>query len=435
MGGHVFISYGSENSEEADALCALIESRGVQAWIAPRDVRPGLDYSEALQGAIESCLAFVVLVTDMANKSPYVRAETEMAFSNSKPILPVRMSDIKPAAGLAFFLKIRHWTDAYGKGRDASLERLVAELQALAGVAPQGAPAPPAVPAPVPAPVPVPVPAPAPAPAPPVATPARAMLPADTSLIEAAIGPKAPYYLARWRRMDEKGKSYDWNWASCLLNFCWFAYRKMWPAAVGIALLYIVTSPLLDPTNRLVFRITAFFIVGVSCVTGGWGNWLYRRQIERLVADTAGMAPQQALDHVKARGGTSVAGVIGAILATLVLGTLIQLPFALRGAAGQPTPSASAPAPETAAPAAPVLDHAYLVGRWTDDGDCNTAYELTADGRVIAADGGAGMWSLAGDELTFSGSNGSVAVRIAPIDQNSMSAIGGDGQSGASTRC
>ena len=80
-----------------------------------------MDYSEQLQLAIESCVAFVVLVTDMANKSPYVRAETEMAFSTHKPIFPVRISDIQPAAGLAFFLKIRHWTDAYGDGRRAPI--------------------------------------------------------------------------------------------------------------------------------------------------------------------------------------------------------------------------------------------------------------------------------------------------------------------------
>jgi len=99
MAGHVFISHGSDNRAEADELCAFIESGGVRAWIAPRDVRPGMDYSEELQTAIEGCAAFVVLVTEMANKSPYVRAETEMAFSNSKPIFPVRMSDIKTGAG------------------------------------------------------------------------------------------------------------------------------------------------------------------------------------------------------------------------------------------------------------------------------------------------------------------------------------------------
>ena len=168
MAGHVFISHGSENRDEASALCAFIESRGVTAWMAPRDVRPGIDYSEALQAAIEGCTAFVVLVTDMANKSPYVRAETEMAFSNSKPIFPVRLSDIKPAPGLAFFLKIRHWTDAYGPGREANLDGLARELLVLCGAAP--APLPPAPPSPAPAPpLPLPLPPPPPRPRPPPA--------------------------------------------------------------------------------------------------------------------------------------------------------------------------------------------------------------------------------------------------------------------------
>src|ERR1700712_3369026 len=131
--GHVFISHGSEDRDEAIALSDFIEARGIKTWIAPRNVRPGQDYSEQLQQAIEECGAFVVLVTGKANTSPYVRAETEMAFSTSKPIFPVRQSDIQPAAGLAFFLKIRHWTDAFGKHGDAAMERLAIELDAWCG--------------------------------------------------------------------------------------------------------------------------------------------------------------------------------------------------------------------------------------------------------------------------------------------------------------
>ena len=140
--GHVFISHGSENSQEASEITAFLESHGLKTWIAPRDVRPGMDYSEQLQAAIEQCLAFVVLVSETANTSPYVRAETEMAFSNNKPIFPVRRSDIMPAAGLAFFLKIRHWTDAYGPGAEASMARLALELRSLAGLPNEGAPPP-----------------------------------------------------------------------------------------------------------------------------------------------------------------------------------------------------------------------------------------------------------------------------------------------------
>jgi hypothetical protein len=426
MAGHVFISHGSDNRDEASALAAFLEAGGVTVWIAPRDVRPGMDYSEQLQEAIEGCVAFVVLVTAMANKSPYVRAETEMAFSGGKPIFPVRLSDIKPASGLAFFLKIRHWTDAYGPGRDASLDRLARELQNLCGVAP-AAPSPPAA-----------------APAPSTSAPASPRS-ADDELRAAAIGPNADYFLKHWARMDATGKSYDWNWAACILNFCWFAFRKMWLPAVGIGLVYVVTTPLLDPGNKMLFRVTALFVVGLSFVTGGWGNKLYRNQIDRLVAGTAGMSREDAIDHVRRRGGTSVPALVASILAILALGMLVALALAMQKAAANPALTAAAapaagnalppPQPGNDATGAPVLDQNFLIGRWTDDGDCSRAYEFTADGRFIAADGGIGGWSLDGDRLTASGPGGSATLRVAPIDRNTMSATSPDGGSGTSTRC
>jgi PQQ-dependent catabolism-associated CXXCW motif protein len=199
--GHVFISHASENRDEANELVALIESKGMTAWIAPRDVRPGFDYSEELQRALENCAAFVVIVTADANTSPYVRAETEMAFSNQKPMLPVRLADIAPAPGLAFFLKIRHWTDAYGAKREAALARLVLELQTLTGKAPSWAPkAASATPPPLagmppaPAPPPPPPPPPAPAAPPPLAptpaapAPARSGLSRNQLLVGAIVG-------------------------------------------------------------------------------------------------------------------------------------------------------------------------------------------------------------------------------------------------------
>jgi len=327
MAGHVFISHGSENREEANALCAFIEARDVTAWIAPRDVRPGIDYSEALQGAIESCVAFVVLVTEMANKSPYVRAETEMAFSNSKPIFPVRMSDIKPASGLAFFLKIRHWTDAYGKDRESSLDRLALELQALCGVAP----APPAASAPAPAAPPLPPPV-APAPAPPSPAPAPAppaAVPADDELVAAVIGPNAKYYLERWRQLDEKGAKTSWNWAACFLNIFWMAYRKMWMWLVLFVGANLVLA-VLGSASTLWARITLFLTVGLSFVSGSLGNIWYRRQVLRLIAETAGLERDAALARSRSRGGVSVPAlvvalvIVGLLVALAALGTLIQ---------------------------------------------------------------------------------------------------------------
>lgn len=412
MAGHVFLSHGSENRDEAAALAAFIEGRGIPTWIAPRDVRPGMDYSEQLQEAIETCAAFVVLVTDHANTSPYVRAETEMAFSGSKPIFPVRLADIKPAAGLAFFLKIRHWTDAYGAGRDASLERLAQELQTLTGAAPQPAATPQ-----------------------PGAAPA-APEPAAEDLRRAAIGPNADYFIQHWEAMAAKQTAIDWNWAACLANIFWFVYRKMWVPMVMfiVASLLLSALPLAGP---LMAKASWLIFVGMSFVTGYFGNHLYRQQTDKLVAEGAGLEREARLAHLRARGGVSKAGLyaalgIFALLAALtVAGALIELNRRAAAPAPEPAPT-SAPA---AGPGPVALNQDYVVGRWADDGDCSRPSEFIADGRFVAQDGGVGNWRLDGNALTASGPAGAVVVQLTPIDQNRMQVVTSDGQSAVSTRC
>lgn len=91
-----------------------------------------------------------------------------------------------------------------------------------------------------------------------------------------------------------------------------------------------------------------------------------------------------------------------------------------------------------AASGAVQLDRAFLMGRWTDDGDCSpdasTLIEFTQDGRFLAANGGTGLWNLDGDELTMTGRE-TATIRLVPIDQNTMTVVNPDGSLGRSTRC
>jgi len=452
---HVFISHGSDDRDEAAALAAFIEARGIRTWIAPRDVRPGQDYSEQLQLAIENCAAFVVLVTDKANTSPYVRAETEMAFSTHKPIFPVRQSDVQPAAGLAFFLKIRHWTDAFGKHGDSAMERLGLELDALGGaVKAETGP----VPAPAEAQPPVPPP-PAPSPQPPTAAPPASppvetrppqpepviapppLSAAQEERLAAAIGPNAAWYIERWRRMEANRSWLSWNWPAFLANIFWFAYRKMWvPLAVGIAL-FLLTS-FVTGRNPALIDLGWLFLLALAALSGVIGNALYRRQVARLVAKADGLDQPVALAQIRAQGGISVPGLATSLVVFVVLliATAVQQinqprmpvnpPVQPNGPVQpeQPTP-VPAPAP---APAAPMLDSAYMVGRWTSDGNCGSIF--SSDGTFQAYDGGTGQWSLAGDQLTLT-ANSTLTLRVVPIDMNTMTLINPDGSLIRANRC
>lgn len=168
--GHIFVSYSTTDRVLAETLTQLLEGRGVRVWIAPRDVRPGHDYSEELHDAIEEASAVIALISDHSNRSRHVKAEIEIAFSRGKPLFPVRFDEVMPTKGLALFLGLGHWTDLFGPHEATNLARLVGELSHRPGAPIAPAPPPLATPRP-------PVPPPAPPPSPPPASPVMAPRP------------------------------------------------------------------------------------------------------------------------------------------------------------------------------------------------------------------------------------------------------------------
>jgi hypothetical protein len=87
------------------------------------------------------------------------------------------------------------------------------------------------------------------------------------------------------------------------------------------------------------------------------------------------------------------------------------------------------------APPRAAVDRDFLIGTWSDAGDCTTTVAFTADGGYATADGLQGQWSLAGETLTLQGEAGSATLTIIPIDRNTMEVIGEDGSHERSTRC
>ena len=92
MAHDVFISHSPEDKLKADALCSTLESRRIRCWIAPRGVRPGADYAEALLDAISGSKAFILVLSKNSNQSRYVWREVERTVIKGIPIIPFRIS-------------------------------------------------------------------------------------------------------------------------------------------------------------------------------------------------------------------------------------------------------------------------------------------------------------------------------------------------------
>lgn len=112
MAHDVFISYAFEDKPTADAVCAEIEATGVRCWIAPRDILPGIVFSEAIIHALNGTRILVLVFSARANESPHVMREVERAVNRGIPIIPLRIEKVPLSPSMEYYISTPHWLDA-----------------------------------------------------------------------------------------------------------------------------------------------------------------------------------------------------------------------------------------------------------------------------------------------------------------------------------
>lgn len=136
MADIVFISHSSRQADAASRVCKFLEERGVQCWIAPRNIDPGSNYATQIVHAIRECSALVLLASENTNSSGHVSNEVSLAFDNKKQIIPFKLEDITFSDEYLYFLGRKHWIDAYADFSDG-LEKLYHTLTAIIKISPE----------------------------------------------------------------------------------------------------------------------------------------------------------------------------------------------------------------------------------------------------------------------------------------------------------
>jgi hypothetical protein len=130
MAHDVFISHSIKDRPTADAVCAVLEAKGIRCWIAPRDVIPSMEWGECIIEAIEESRIMVLVFTTHANASPQIRREVERAVNRGVSLLPLRVDDVTPGKALEYFIGNVHWLDAITPPFEAHL-RVLADTVAM----------------------------------------------------------------------------------------------------------------------------------------------------------------------------------------------------------------------------------------------------------------------------------------------------------------
>jgi len=105
-------------------VCATLESKDINCWMAPRDIVPGISYAEAIIEAINQSRIFLLIFSSESNKSPHILSEVERAINKGITIIPFRIEDVQPSKSMEYFISHIHWLDAFSLPLQSHIDRL-----------------------------------------------------------------------------------------------------------------------------------------------------------------------------------------------------------------------------------------------------------------------------------------------------------------------
>ena len=108
----VFLSYKFEEKAEALAVKRALESAGLTCWMAPESISGGSSYADEIDGAIRGCSAFVLILSERAQSSPWIKKEIDVALNAGKLVLPFLIEEVR----LRFAAAMRSPTTAVTAG-------------------------------------------------------------------------------------------------------------------------------------------------------------------------------------------------------------------------------------------------------------------------------------------------------------------------------
>ena len=125
MAHDVFISYSTKDKLIADAVCASLEAAKIRCWITPRDILPGQDWAESIEGAITKCKILVLIFSSYSNDSKQVAREVALAFNSEVTVIPFRIENIEPKGAMKYYLLNTHWQDALTRPLENHIKKLI----------------------------------------------------------------------------------------------------------------------------------------------------------------------------------------------------------------------------------------------------------------------------------------------------------------------
>ncbi len=122
-----FISYAHADAAFATRLASALPTLGIEPWIDRDGIHGGTRWSSAIQQALDSAEALILILSPASMTSSNVEDEWQYALDKGKPVFPVLLEP----TDVHFQLGRIQYTDFYGQPFDAALTKLATAFRRM----------------------------------------------------------------------------------------------------------------------------------------------------------------------------------------------------------------------------------------------------------------------------------------------------------------
>ena len=108
-----YVCYADEDVLTAEAIVHVLEENGIRCWFKNRDLKAS-ETVKKISGVIKNSKSFILVYSQNATQSNYVKTDTDLAISDNIPILSFKIEDVEKSDKLSD----SHWLDAYPNPED-----------------------------------------------------------------------------------------------------------------------------------------------------------------------------------------------------------------------------------------------------------------------------------------------------------------------------
>ena len=127
--GQIFISYSRRDTEIVDRIAGQMKDAGLDVWVDREAIKAGNTWRLQIVEAIDTCLAFVLMLSTNSASSDNVRREIDLGQDIENPFLPIMLEPVKIPPEIRYQLAGQQIIDVQMVGFEKAVSQLIETIQ------------------------------------------------------------------------------------------------------------------------------------------------------------------------------------------------------------------------------------------------------------------------------------------------------------------